>query len=87
MHNYLSAAFELLDLSVTHSPETVYCLCQQEEYGEMVACDNEDVSYNIIVNFVVYVHVVNVFLLVWTPDWLSLVTVTCNCCTECVCND
>ena len=72
MYNYLSAAFELLDLSATHSPEPIYCLCQQEEYGEMLACDAEDIS----VYVVHVVNVQNIFLLVWTTDWLSLVTVT-----------
>lgn len=33
-----------MDMSVDPN-EPLYCYCQQVSYGEMVACDNADVSY------------------------------------------
>jgi hypothetical protein len=32
--------------------EPRYCLCNQVSYGEMVGCDNEDVSYQQSLNFI-----------------------------------
>jgi inhibitor of growth protein 4 len=34
---------ELIDMPVDPN-EPTYCICQQVSYGEMIACDNEDVS-------------------------------------------
>ena len=35
---------EVLDLPVDPN-EPLYCICQQVSYGEMIACDNEDVKF------------------------------------------
>lgn len=32
--------------------EPTYCLCHQVSYGEMIGCDNTDVSHNFIFLFV-----------------------------------
>ena len=31
--------------------EPRYCLCNEVSYGEMVGCDNDDVSFNVTVQF------------------------------------
>ena len=28
--------------------EPTYCICQQVSYGEMIACDNEEVCYSTV---------------------------------------
>lgn len=43
---------EVTDGEWTYDPnEPRYCLCNQVSYGDMVACDNEDVSIYILKHF------------------------------------
>lgn len=42
-----SQGAEVTDGEWTYDPnEPRYCLCNQVSYGDMVACDNEDVSFS-----------------------------------------
>lgn len=44
---------EVTDGEWTYDPnEPRYCLCNQVSYGDMVACDNEDVSIFVIFNMI-----------------------------------
>lgn len=41
---------DVLDMPVDPN-EPTYCLCHQVSYGEMIACDKTDVSFNYKINF------------------------------------
>jgi len=44
---------EVLDMPVDPN-EPTYCLCNQVSYGEMIGCDNPDVSILIFLTFISY---------------------------------
>lgn len=44
----------------TYDPnEPRYCICNQVSYGEMVACDNAEVIYNVFLKFILYEYIAN----------------------------
>lgn len=54
----------------TYDPnEPRYCVCNQVSYGEMVACDNEDVSYFCFI--LIYYLVFKFYLLIFVSSVLS----------------
>lgn len=56
---------DVLDMPVDPN-EPTYCLCSQVSYGEMIGCDNSDVS-NRFVYLYIYVHTqINVFTIIST---------------------
>lgn len=44
---------EVLDMPVDPN-EPTYCLCNQVSYGEMIGCDNPDVSILLLLNIILY---------------------------------
>lgn len=49
---------EVLDMPVDPN-EPTYCLCNQVSYGEMIGCDNPDVSILIyIINYLIIIFIV-----------------------------
>lgn len=53
---------EVTDGEWTYDPnEPRYCLCNQVSYGDMVACDNEDVSLKLFVKRSIIVMIVFIF--------------------------
>jgi len=45
-------ASDVLDMPVDPN-EPTYCLCHQVSYGEMIGCDNIDVSLHVVIYFCV----------------------------------
>ena len=43
----IAHASDVLDMPVDPN-EPTYCICRQVSYGEMIGCDNPDVSFTVV---------------------------------------
>lgn len=46
---------DVLDMPVDPN-EPTYCLCQQVSYGEMIGCDNVDVSHLVLIQLIAIIN-------------------------------
>lgn len=59
-----------MDLDLPVDPnEPTYCFCNQVSYGEMVACDNPNVSYQHFMTLDLFPNIGCVQLLLMTSFW------------------
>lgn len=52
---------DVLDMPVDPN-EPTYCLCHQVSYGEMIGCDNPDVSFAQSFVYIVLMTVISIFI-------------------------